>query len=66
MTTTYAYRDYVRRAYEQSPKPSKKRIALSAAEQDAIAWCQQACGKAGTPEGNAMAATLRGLLERTR
>lgn len=64
MTTTYAYRDYVRRAFEQSPKPRKKRITLSAAEQDAIEWCQQACSKARTPEGDAIAATLRGLMER--
>lgn len=64
MTTVAAYRDYVLRAYSPQPQHRKRRIALSPAERDAIAWCQQACSKAGTDEGNAIAATLRGLLKR--
>ena len=39
---------------------------LTDAERDVIEWCQQSCSRARTPQGDRLAATLRGLLERTK
>ena len=38
---------------------------LTDAERDVIEWCQQSCSRARTPQGDRLAAALRGLLERT-
>ena len=38
---------------------------LTDAERDVIEWCRQSCRNVRTPHGNRLAATLRGLLERT-
>ena len=43
-----------------------RRSALTDAERDVIEWCQQSCSRARTPQGDRLAATLRGLLERMK
>ena len=60
--------DIISRIAEECDKIDAARPAptLTDAERDVIEWCQQSCSKARTPQGDRLAATLRGLLERTK